>query len=171
MNLDDQLTVKLALQLGGAGLVIAAAFAAWIYAQFIKPSIDALENKVRSLELTAAERTKLPARVDAIETDVRAIDKRVVALESSESQRLANLNQGLAKLEELVQSLRHDLTSGDLEARIASAETLVRTLQVAETLAKLQSAEARERIAGESKEAEQALVKLRAELKARPRKA
>lgn len=161
IDLNSQLTVKLALQLACGALVIAAAFAAWIYSQFIKPPTDNHAERLRQLELDAARRMKLPEVVKEVDDKVRAMEIKVSVLEASESQRNLKLSQGLDQLSEFNKGLKQEMTHGDLESRIATAETLIRSLSVAATLAKLQSAEAREKVSTEIADANTKLERLR----------
>ena len=168
VDLNSQLTLKLALQLAGGALVVAAAFAAWIYSQFVKPQLDDQAKRLRELEVTSATRIGLLDEVKTIDGTVRTLENKVSVLDASESQRNLKLNQGLDQLSELNKRLKQEMAHGDLESRVATAETLIRTLAVAGTLAKLQSQEAREKVAAELAEANAQLDRLRKQRSATP---
>ena len=87
VDLNSQLTLKLALQIAGGALVVAAAFAAWIYSQFVKPQIDDQARRLRDLEVTSATRVRLIDEVKAIDGAVRVLENKVSVLDASESQR------------------------------------------------------------------------------------
>jgi hypothetical protein len=156
MDLNTTLTVRLGMQILGGGLLLAAAFAAWIYVQFIKPLLDDLKNKTDELGVTAATAIgrDIPVRIDRLELKVPSIETDVAVLKASEEQRNIRLAQGLSEIADLVKILRNDVNRGDLDSRIASANALVRALQIAVTLAKISSADALERAQSELREAE-----------------
>jgi hypothetical protein len=171
--MDDSVTIKLALQIAGGILTIIAGFSAWIYTQFIAKNVNRVEqrlerlsadhtNRIAALELERAQRagTDLPDRLSRLEVQVSSVDKEVAVLKASEAERNTRLAQGLAELERLEEQLRGDINIGDLESRISSAQALVRTLQVAVTLAKLQPSEAQERAQAELRLAEATLLEL-----------
>jgi hypothetical protein len=172
-GMSDPVSLKLALSIAGSMLLLAAGFCSWVYAQFIAKNIGRIERKFDSqigelrkrlgtIEVRNAEKDgqDLPERINKIEDQVPQIDKDVAVLKSSEGERNTRLAQGLAELERLVEQLREDINKGDLESRISSAQALVRSLQVAATLAKLQSSDAQERAQHELRAAEATLIDL-----------
>ena len=118
-------------------------------------------TRLRDLEVTSATRTRLLDQVKEVDDKVRVLENKVSVLEASENQRTLKLNQGLDQLSDLNKGLKQEMAHGDLESRIATAETLIRTLAVAGTLAKLQSQEARDNVTTELAEANAQLERLR----------
>jgi hypothetical protein len=178
MNLETILDVRLALKLIGGALFLAAAFASWIYLQFIRPTVegpskrtDDIEGRLRVFELAAAtaEGKDLPDRVSNLEERSRQLELDVNTLKSSESQRNQQLSQGLLQLGTLIEQLKEDMLRGDIDSRVDSAEALVASLRIAVTLAKLQSQEARDHANEQLSEALAALDNLKAEQRRRTR--
>lgn len=161
-NLDTDITVKVGLELIGGGVAVAAAFAAWIYAQFIRPVTDELRKRVRVVETSTATQAgkELPDRIAKLEERVPTIDKDVAVLLASEQTRNQQLQQTLQALGALIAQLKEDINQGDLDSRISSAQALVKSLQVALTLARIQGVEASERAQVELREAENQLHEL-----------
>ena len=165
IDLNTVLTLKLGLLVVGGGLALAAAFLAWIHAQFIGPPVASLETRLKAFELSQAQQSgrDFPERVGNLEDRMRDAELTIATLRSSEAQRDTQLARGLAGLASLGDKLKDDMQRGDMESRLDSAEALVAARQVAVTLAKLQGQDALDRAKASEAESLADLAELKAE--------